>query len=51
LAIANKDHVETLKLQIGKDRLRNIQYTAVKGLNMIRQFVHKYYPAQVATLD
>ncbi len=51
LAIANNEHVETLKLQIGKDRLRNIQYTAVQGLNMIRQFVHKYYPVKVATLD
>lgn len=51
LAIANKDHVNTLKLQIGKDRLRNIEYTAVQGLNMIRQFVHKYYPEKVVALD
>jgi len=51
LAIANKDHVETLKLQIGKDRLRNIQYTAVKGLDMIRQFVLKYYSAEIPVLD
>ncbi|MEM1123319.1 MAG: competence/damage-inducible protein A [Bacteroidota bacterium] len=45
LAVGNAKNVETLKLQIGKDRLRNIQYTAVKALDMIRQFVHKYYPA------
>lgn len=51
LAIGNKDHIETRKLQIGKDRLRNIQYTAIQGLNMIRQFVHKYYPMKVTTLD
>ena len=51
LAIGNKDHIETRKLQIGKDRLRNIQYTAIQGLNMIRQFVHKHYPATIATLD
>ena len=51
LAIGNKDYIETRKLQIGKDRLRNIQYTAIQGLNMIRQFVHKYYPATIATLD
>jgi len=51
LAIANKDHVDTLKLQIGKDRLRNIEYTAVQGLNMIRQFANKYYPEKVAALD
>jgi len=51
LAIGNKEYIMTRKLQIGKDRLRNIQYTAIQGLNMIRQFVHKYYPAKVATLD
>jgi len=51
LAIGNKDHVETLKLQIGKDRLRNIEYTAIQGLNLIRQFVHKYYPEKIATLE
>ncbi len=51
LAIANKDHVETLKLQIGKDRLRNIQYTAVKGLDLIRQFVLKHYSAEIPVLD
>lgn len=43
LAIGNKEKIETIKLQIGKDRLRNIQYTAVKALDMIRQFVQKYY--------
>jgi len=51
LAIGNKDHIETRKLQISKDRFLNIQYTAIQGLNMIRQFVHKYYPETVATLD
>lgn len=51
LAIGNKNHIETLKLQIGKDRLRNIEYTVVRGLNMIRQFVNKYYTEKVATLD
>ena len=51
LAIGNKDHIETRKLQISKDRFLNIQYTAIQGLNMIRQFVHKYYPTTMATLD
>lgn len=51
LAIGNQEHMETVKLQIGKDRLRNIQYTAVKGLDLIRQFVLKYYQSEVPTLD
>ncbi len=50
LAVGSKDYTVTRKLQIGKDRLRNIQYTAIQGLNMIRQFVNKYYPVKV-TLD
>ena len=50
LAVGNNDYTVTRKLQIGKDRLRNIQYTAIQGLNMIRQFVNKYYPVN-ATLD
>lgn len=49
LAIADKGRVETKKLQLGKDRLRNIEYTANQGLNMIRQFVHKYYPETIAS--
>ena len=51
LAIGNKDYIETKKLQISKDRFLNIQYTAIQGLNMIRQFVHKYYPVTIETLD
>ncbi|MEM6320307.1 MAG: competence/damage-inducible protein A [Bacteroidota bacterium] len=51
LAVGNKDQVKTLKLQIGKDRLRNIQYTAVQALNLIRQFVLEFYPEKVPALD
>jgi len=43
LAIADKDRTETLKLQLGKDRQRNVEYTCVAGLNLIRQFMLKYY--------
>ncbi len=46
LAIADKERAETLKLQLGKDRQRNVQYTCVAGLNMIRQFLLKYYPLE-----
>ncbi len=46
LAIADKEQTETLKLQLGKDRQRNVQYTCVAGLNLIRQFLLKYYPLE-----
>ena len=51
LAVGNKEQMVTRKLQLSKDRLINIQYTAIQGLNMVRQFVLKYYPVKVATLD
>lgn len=43
LAIADKVRTETLKLQLGKDRERNVAYTCVAGLNLIRRFLLKYY--------
>lgn len=39
LAVGNKEKVETKKLQIGKDRLKNIEYSSVQALNMIRLFL------------
>ena len=44
LAIASQEYIKTLKLQLGKDRQRNIEYTCVAGLNMIRLFINKHYP-------
>ncbi|MFT5386852.1 MAG: nicotinamide-nucleotide amidase, partial [Saprospiraceae bacterium] len=41
LAIGDKNKIETLKLQLGKDRLKNIQYTAITALNMMRKFLLK----------
>jgi len=41
LAVGDASEIRTQKLQIGKDRLRNIQYTTVVALNFIRQFVLK----------
>ena len=43
MAIGNQQIIETQKLNIGKDRLKNIEYASVVGLNMIRQFVEQYY--------
>jgi nicotinamide-nucleotide amidase len=43
LAIGNEDYIETKKLQLSKNRLKNIEYTAVKALDLIRLFTKKYY--------
>lgn len=43
LAVGNKEAIHTKKLQLTKDREKNIQYTSVVGLNMIRRFVIKSY--------
>ncbi|NRB49199.1 MAG: competence/damage-inducible protein A [Saprospiraceae bacterium] len=45
LAVGNQENIHTKKLQLTKDREKNIQYTAVVGLNMIRRFVIKSYQA------
>lgn len=39
LAVGNKEKIKTHKLTLGKDRLKNIQYTANVALNMIRKFL------------
>ncbi|MEN0004911.1 MAG: competence/damage-inducible protein A [Bacteroidota bacterium] len=44
LAVGNNEQIQTRKLQIGKDRLKNIQYATVQALNMIRKFVLQEYP-------
>ncbi len=41
MAVGNKETIKTRKLNLGKDRLRNIQYTSVQALNFIRQFVNQ----------
>lgn len=51
LAIGNKDYIQTRKLQLSKDRLLNIQYTAGQALNMIRQFVLIHYPERIVVSE
>ncbi|MFK7809741.1 MAG: competence/damage-inducible protein A [Saprospiraceae bacterium] len=41
IAIGNAERQETRLLQLGKDRLRNIQYTGTQALNMVRKFLLK----------
>ncbi len=43
MAVGNDQHIETRLLSLGKDRLRNIQFTSVQALNFLRQFLNKYY--------
>ena len=43
MACGNKEKNITQKLQLGKDRIRNIQYTTVRALNMVRLFVLENY--------
>lgn len=37
IAVSSKEKTETLKLSLGKDRMRNIQYTSIAALNMLRK--------------
>ena len=39
LAIGNQEQIYSRKLQLGKDRLRNIQFTSINALNFIREWV------------
>lgn len=43
LAVGNHKKIQTKKLQLSKDRLKNIEYSAVQALNMIRVFVLANY--------
>jgi nicotinamide-nucleotide amidase len=43
LAIANNKNAVSYKLQLGKDRLKNIEYTGNYALNKLRSFVLENY--------
>lgn len=43
IAVGNKDKVVTKKLLSGKDRVKNIHYTAIIALDLLRQFVLEHY--------
>ncbi|MEO1263087.1 MAG: CinA family nicotinamide mononucleotide deamidase-related protein [Bacteroidota bacterium] len=46
IAVGNEELVKTFKLSLGKDRTRNIQYTAIRALNMVRLFAEEVYSNQ-----
>ena len=43
IAVGNLEKIVTKRLSIGKDRIKNIEYSSVQSLNMIRQFVIEQY--------
>ncbi|HKK75921.1 MAG TPA: competence/damage-inducible protein A [Saprospiraceae bacterium] len=43
IAVGDRENTETLLLNAGKDRVKNIQYTAVYALDQVRKFVQKHY--------
>lgn len=43
LAIGNRSIIRTQKVQSGRDRLKNIQYSGTMALNLIRQFLQEEY--------
>ncbi len=51
LAIGNKQTIETIKLQLSKDRLKNIQYTTVVAMNRIRLFIQAHYTETGSALE
>jgi nicotinamide-nucleotide amidase len=44
VAVGNASRCEATKLQLGKDRLKNIEYTAIFSLEMTRKFLFESYP-------
>lgn len=43
IACGNADQVRTRKILAGKNRLKNIEYSTVCALNMVRQFINEVY--------
>ncbi len=43
IAISNGIQLSTIQLQLGKSRMKNIEYTAYYALNMVRKFVLENY--------
>ena len=39
MAIGDKTHTKTYKLQLWKDRMKNIEYTTIAAFNMVRKFL------------
>jgi nicotinamide-nucleotide amidase len=44
MAIGNASNIRSCQIHTGKDRLKNIQFSAVHALNQLRLFIQQYYP-------
>ena len=44
MAVSDGQHTETQKIHAGKDRLKNIQFSSVQALNLLRMFLIRHYP-------
>lgn len=46
MAVSDGRQITTQKIHAGKDRLKNIQFSSVQALNLLRRFLVQHYPAQ-----
>lgn len=44
IAIGNTSNIRSCQIHAGKDRLKNIQFSAVHALNQLRLFIQQHYP-------
>ncbi|MEY4134674.1 MAG: competence/damage-inducible protein A [Saprospiraceae bacterium] len=44
IAIGNTSDIRSFQIHAGKDRLKNIQFSAVHALNQLRLFLQQHYP-------
>lgn len=43
MAVGNNEKIITQKINVGKDRVKNIEFSSVQALNLVRKFVLKNY--------
>lgn len=48
IAVGDRNLITTHKIHSGKDRLKNIQFSSVQALNLLRKFIQQHYPAPEA---
>ena len=46
IAVGNAEKIKTFTMNLGRDRTRNIQYTAIRALNLVRLFAAENYVDQ-----
>jgi len=51
MAVGNREHIRPYLLRAGKDRLKNIQFSTVHALNLLRKFVVDYYPLEENVIE